>query len=95
MQYDFEKIFNEKEPYVSEYDLRTPGEQSEYNGVVANITDFGAFVDLLDHRTGLVHISEISDTYVSDIYKVLHVGQRVKVSVLKEENGKISLSMKR
>ncbi|GAF36381.1 RNA binding protein, contains ribosomal protein S1 domain [Lentilactobacillus farraginis DSM 18382 = JCM 14108] len=66
------------------------------NGKVSGITNFGAFIDLGDHRTGLVHISEVSDGFVKDIHDVLKVGDEVTVKVLKVEgNNKISLSIRK
>lgn len=66
------------------------------NGKVSGITNFGAFIDLGDHRTGLVHISEVSDGFVKDIHDVLKVGDDVTVKVLKiEGNNKISLSIRK
>lgn len=64
-------------------------------GTVTGITKFGAFVQLPDGETGLVHISEVSDEYVKDISKYLKKDQKVKVKVLMvDEKGKISLSIK-
>lgn len=63
-------------------------------GKVSGITKFGAFVDLTDSKTGMVHISEIAPTYVSEINDYVKVGQTVKVKVLSLNDGKISLSMK-
>lgn len=63
-------------------------------GKVSGITKFGAFVDLPDGSTGMVHISEVSNRFVSDINEVLKVGDTVKVKVLSNENNKISLSIK-
>ncbi|MBW1604776.1 S1 domain-containing RNA-binding protein [Lactobacillus sp. Sy-1] len=64
-------------------------------GKVSGITNFGAFVDLGDHKTGLVHISEVSDGFIKDIHDVLKVGDQVNVKVLKVgDDGKIALSMK-
>lgn len=65
-------------------------------GTVTNVTNFGAFVDIGVHQDGLVHISEISDTYISDPKQVVKVGQVVKVRVTKvdSELKRISLSMK-
>ncbi|WP_288639011.1 S1 domain-containing RNA-binding protein [uncultured Lentilactobacillus sp.] len=66
------------------------------NGKVSGITNFGAFIDLGDHRTGLVHISEVSDGFVKDIHDVLKVGDDITVKVLKiEGNNKISLSIRK
>ena len=65
-------------------------------GVVTNVTAFGAFVDIGVHQDGLVHISRISDSYVSDPHKVVKVNQKVTVTVLEVdmERKRISLSMK-
>lgn len=65
-------------------------------GKVTGITDFGAFVDLPDGKSGMVHISEVAPTYVNKITDFLEEGQTVKVKVLSiGENGKISLSIKK
>lgn len=65
-------------------------------GKVTSITKFGAFIDLGEKKTGMVHISEISSTYVNEIRDHLTEGQEVKVKVLNiGEDGKISLSIKR
>ncbi len=64
-------------------------------GKVSGVTSFGAFVDLEDGGTGLVHISEISTDYVKDINDHVKVGDEVEVKVLPFEKGnKISLSIK-
>ncbi|MDR5682687.1 MAG: S1 RNA-binding domain-containing protein [Armatimonadota bacterium] len=64
-------------------------------GVVAKITNYGAFVDLPSGRSGLVHISEIADTFVRDIREYLREGQTVRVKVLGlNERGKLDLSVK-
>ena len=64
-------------------------------GKVKSITNFGAFISLPEGKTGLVHISEVSNTYVSDVRQHLTEGQDVKVVVIGTENGKINLSIKR
>jgi len=65
-------------------------------GKVSGVTGFGAFIDLPDGATGLVHISEVARNYVKDINDHLTVGQEVKVKVLSlDEKGKISLSIKK
>ena len=62
---------------------------------VTGITKFGAFVALPGGKSGLVHISNISDSYVSDINEFLTVGQDVKVKVLNiDQNDRINLSIK-
>ncbi|UDM31915.1 S1 domain-containing RNA-binding protein [Lentilactobacillus laojiaonis] len=65
------------------------------NGKVSGITNFGAFVDLGNDKTGLVHISEVSDGFVKDIHDVLKVGDDVVVKVLKVDDKKISLSIRK
>ncbi len=64
-------------------------------GKVKSITNFGAFVSLPENKTGMVHISEVANAYVSDIRQHLTEGQDVKVVVIGTENGKINLSIKR
>lgn len=65
-------------------------------GVVSNVTNFGAFVDIGVHQDGLVHISELSQRFVRDPREVVHVGQVVQVRVLGVDQAlqRISLSMK-
>ena len=64
-------------------------------GKVKSITNFGAFISLPEGKTGMVHISEVANAYVSDIRQHLTEGQDVKVMVIGRENGKINLSIKR
>ena len=64
-------------------------------GKVTGITKFGAFVALEGGKSGLVHISEIANAFVSDVNDFLQVGQTVKVLVLSAEPGKINLSIKK
>ena len=64
-------------------------------GKIKSITNFGAFVSLPENKTGMVHISEVANAYVSDIRQHLTEGQDVKVMVIGCENGKINLSIKR
>lgn len=64
-------------------------------GVVTGITKFGAFVELPGGVTGLVHISEVADTYVKDVKDFLKESDKVKVKILTvDERGKIGLSIK-
>ena len=64
-------------------------------GVVASITSFGAFIQLPEGKTGLVHISEIADTYVKDIKNYINEKDKVKVKILSvDQAGKINLSIK-
>ena len=62
-------------------------------GTVTNVTNFGAFVDIGVHQDGLVHISKLSDRFVSNPYEVVSVGETIKVKVLKvdTELSRISL----
>ena len=64
-------------------------------GKVKSITNFGAFISLPEGKTGMVHISEVANAYVSDIRQHLTEGQDVKVMVIGLDNGKINLSIKR
>ena len=65
-------------------------------GKVAGITNFGAFIQLPEGKTGLVHISEVAEEYVKDIKSHLQENQSVKVKVLSmDNNGKIGLSIKK
>ena len=65
-------------------------------GKITGITKFGAFVELPDKQTGMVHISEVAFTVVKEIRDFLTEGQTVKVKVLSVgEDGKISLSIKK
>jgi polyribonucleotide nucleotidyltransferase len=66
-----------------------------YDGKVAKIMDFGAFVTILPGRDGLLHISQISAERVNDVHDYLKEGQTVRVKVLEvDRQGKIKLSMK-
>lgn len=65
-------------------------------GKVTGITNFGAFIQLPDGKTGLVHISEVAEEYVKDINAHLKENQIVKVKVISvDTNGKVSLSIKK
>lgn len=64
-------------------------------GKVKSITNFGAFVSLPENKTGMVHISEVANAYVSDIRQHLTEGQDVKVQVIGLDGGKVNLSIKR
>ena len=65
-------------------------------GIVTNITNFGAFVDIGVHHDGLVHISQLADRYVSDPTQVVHLHQHVRVKVVEvdRKRNRISLSMR-
>ncbi len=65
-----------------------------YEGVITKITDFGAFVEILPGKEGLLHISQIDVNRVNKVTDVLKEGEVVKVKLIKIENGKFSLSRK-
>ncbi|RKL65220.1 RNA-binding protein S1 [Salipaludibacillus neizhouensis] len=68
----------------------------KYQGKVTGITKFGAFVELPDGTTGLVHISEVADSFVKDINEFLTVGEEITVKVMNvEKSGKIGLSIRK
>ena len=68
---------------------------SVVEGVVTGITKFGAFVQLPTGETGLVHISEVANTYVKDVKDYLKEQDRVKVKIIHiDERGRIGLSIK-
>ncbi len=71
-------------------------EGMEIEGVVTNVTDFGAFVDIGVHQDGLVHLSELANRFVQDPRDVVKVGEIVKVKVIKVDKAlpRISLSIK-
>jgi len=69
---------------------------SKLQGKVTGITNFGAFVELEEGKTGLVHISEVADSFVKDINDYLKVGDTVVVKVINVgQDGKIGLSIKK
>lgn len=68
---------------------------NKVEGKITGLAKFGAFIDLGNNKTGLVHISEVSDKFVEDINEELKVGEIVTVKVLTIDNdGKIALSMR-
>ena len=71
-------------------------EGMKLEGVVTNVTAFGAFVDIGVHQDGLIHLSELSDNYVSDPASVVKAGDRLQVTVIgvDRDRGRISLSAK-
>lgn len=65
-------------------------------GKITGITNFGVFVDIGEGKSGMVHISELSNTYVTDINEIFKVGDTVKTKILNiGEDGKIALSIKK
>lgn len=87
------KIFQYREDIFEVKDLK---EDMICPGIVTNVTNFGAFVDIGVHQDGLVHISELSHKFIEDPRKVVNPGDQVKVRVLKVdvEKNQIALSMK-
>ncbi len=82
----------EKEAHDHKVAMIVPGTVLE--GTVESLQTYGAFVDLKDGLSGLVHISQISQKRIKKPSEVLKVGDKVKVKVLNTNNGKISLSIK-
>lgn len=72
--------------------MLVPGSVRE--GTVESLMPYGAFIDLGDGLSGLVHVSQISERRIGKPSEVLKVGQKVKVKILNTNNNKISLSMK-
>src|SRR5262249_60803482 len=67
-----------------------------YNGRVTSIKDFGAFVEILPGRDGLVHVSELSTGYVNSVIDVCRIGDEMKVLVIDvDEHDRVKLSRKR
>ena len=86
---------------VFEFDrnVNTPDDLQEgmvLPGIITNITNFGAFVDIGVHQDGLVHISQLSDKFINDPTQVVKLHQHVRVKVLEvdRKRNRISLSMK-
>ena len=82
----------EKEAHDHKVAIIVPGTVME--GTVESLQPYGAFVDLKDGLSGLVHISQISQRRIKKPSEVLKVGDKVKVKILNTNDGKISLSMK-
>jgi uncharacterized protein len=78
------------------HEIRDLREGMRLPGIVTNVTNFGAFVDIGVHQDGLVHISQLADEYVDDPNKIVKVGQQVWVNVAEvdEKRKRIALSMK-
>ena len=80
----------------SVHDIKDLRQGMELNGIVTNVTKFGAFVDIGIHENGLVHISQLADRRVSDPSRVVHINQHVRVRVIDVDldRKRIALSMK-
>ena len=74
--------------------LEEPELEKEYIGKVVKIVEFGAFVNILPGKDGLLHISEISDERTENVSDVLEEGQEIKVKLIGFDRGKMKLSMK-
>jgi uncharacterized protein len=87
------KTVSFKEGVETLKDLKTG---MQLDGVVTNVTNFGAFVDIGVHQDGLVHISQLANQFVSDPNQVVKVGQIVKVKVLEVDltRNRVQLTMK-
>ncbi len=87
------KAFSFAENVTSPEDLR-PG--MKLPGIITNVTNFGAFVDIGVHRDGLAHISHLADRFIRDPHEVVSVGQEVMATVLEVDSkrGRISLSLR-
>jgi uncharacterized protein len=87
------KVFNFRDDIFELKDLK---ENMICPGIVTNVTNFGAFVDIGVHQDGLVHISELSNKFVEDPRKVVNPGDQVTVKVigLDLEKNQIALSMR-
>lgn len=67
-----------------------------HTGRITGITGYGAFVTFPENISGMLHISEISDKFVKDISEQLHIGDEIRVMIIKrDERGKLALSLKR
>ncbi|MFI3226426.1 MAG: S1 RNA-binding domain-containing protein [Clostridia bacterium] len=67
-----------------------------FEGKVTGITKYGCFVAFGENKSGMVHISEVSNTFVNDINDVVKIDQEVKVKIIKiDENGRVNLSIKK
>ena len=75
--------------------VAVPEEGEDYVGTVKGIRDFGAFVEIMPERTGLLHVSEIDHDYVENVEDYLQVGDKVKVHLLEvKDDGKLRLTRK-
>ncbi|NNG26581.1 MAG: polyribonucleotide nucleotidyltransferase [Ignavibacteriaceae bacterium] len=72
----------------------TPEIGEVYDGVIVKIVDFGAFVEILPGKEGLLHISQIDNKRVEKVSDYFKTGDKVKVKLIKTDNGKLSLSRK-
>ena len=88
------EILREQEKEAHDHKIAMLGPGTVMEGTVETLQPYGAFVDLKDGLSGLVHISQISQKRIKKPSEVLNVGDKVKVKILNTDNGKISLSIK-
>ena len=88
------EILKEKEDAQKREKIDNIKVGSIVEGTVESLQTYGAFIDLGDHISGLVHVSQISEKRIKSPKAVLSVGDHVTAKVIKNEEGKISLSMK-
>ncbi|GDX90198.1 hypothetical protein LBMAG46_02020 [Planctomycetia bacterium] len=67
----------------------------ELEGIVTNVTKFGAFVDIGVHQDGLIHISQLADHFIKDPAEVVSAGQIVHVTVLEVDLARRRISLRR
>ena len=90
---DSELLNNSDEVFIEEI-LEEPELNKVYKGKVVKIVEFGAFVNILPGKDGLVHISEISEERTENVEDVLKEGQEVDVKLIGFDRGKMKLSIK-
>ncbi|NCA93118.1 S1 RNA-binding domain-containing protein [bacterium] len=75
---------------------RSAGLEKVVKGKITKITNFGAFMAIEGGKSGMIHISEISQSFVKDIRDFLNEGQEIEAAIISEdENGRLALSLKR
>ena len=89
---DSEKLEQAKNMVIGLTKDIMPGEI--YHGKVVKVVDFGAFVEILPGKEGLLHVSEIGHEFIKDVKSAIKEGEEFEVKVLSTEHGKISLSRK-
>ncbi len=74
--------------------IKTPEVGEEYQGTVKRIEAYGAFVEILPGKSGLVHISKMGKGYIKDPHQIVKLGQKVKVKVIKiDDHGRVDLAL--
>ena len=90
----YDLVQNSKQLDDEIWDLEEPELNKVYKGTVVKIVDFGAFVNILPGKDGLLHISEISAERTEDVNAVLSEGQEIDVKLIGFDRGKMKLSVK-